>query len=885
MIDGFRAELEAAGICPGEIIADSQLHRCPTQDKPGSMDAAYVFHSDNPPSGWWQNWRTGQEGTWTAKGGKPLSGSERQALARRIEADRKRREEEQAQRWAEAAQRAGAMLDRAEPCQAHPYLERKGVVTCARLKQGNDGALLVPVLDHGGQIQSLQTITPQGEKRFLSGRKMAGGYIPIGTAKDGPLLVCEGLATGLSLHQATSHTTLAAFNAGNLKAVAEMARERYPDRAIIVCGDDDRQTKGNPGVTKAREAARAVNGLLALPVFGGDQPGTDFNDLHRAEGLEVVKAQVEAASTPESRGSEAETSTSSANRQARDWPFRVSDSGVYRLTEKENAQTGKVEKETAYVCSRLDVLAETRDTAGQSWGRLLAIRTREGQVNQWAMPMSMLAGSGETYRAELLSLGLEIAPGSKARYCLQEYISTARPGERCRCVNRTGWDGEAFILPDASFGNTGGERVLFQAASAGDHPYRQAGTLATWQENVAALCVGNSRLAFAVSCALAAPLIYLAGMESGGIHFRGGSSLGKTTALLVAGSVWGGGGVSGYIRNWRSTGNGLEAVAQAHCDTLLCLDEMGQVDAREAGGIAYMLSNGQGKTRANRTGGRRPAATWRVLFLSTGELSLAEKMREAGQRAKAGQEVRLVDVPADAGHGLGLFKSLHNFGSAAEMADHLRLASQAHYGHAAHAFLEAITHDLPELGKVIRQAIERFMADHCPADADGQVKRVCSRFGLIAAAGELGGAAGVLPWLENEAVNAAGKCFLDWLEERGGTGPSEINKGLAQVRRFFQAHGASRFVPWGDPNRPVINRAGFVEHDEGGAGDAFYVFGEVFRDEVCQGFDPKVLARELISRGLLSPSSAGEPTTNKRLPGMNRPQRVYVITSAVLGGE
>ena len=568
-----------------------------------------------------------------------------------------------------------------------------------------------------------------------------------------------------------------------------------------------------------------------------------------------------------------------------DWPFRVSESGVYRRIDKENQSPGEVEIEWIRVCSRLDILAETRDTTGQSWGRLLAIRTREGQINQWAMPMSMLAGSGEAYRAELLSLGLEIAPGTKARNYLHEYISTARPRERCRCVNRTGWEGDAFILPDASFGNTGGERVLFQAASAGEHPYREAGSLESWQKDIAALCVGNSRLAFSVSCALAAPLLHLAGMESGGIHFRGCSSLGKTTALLVAGSVWGGGGVSGYIRNWRSTGNGLEAVAQAHCDTLLCLDEMGQVDAREAGGIAYMLSNGQGKTRANRAGGGRPPATWRVLFLSTGELSLAEKMREVGQRSKAGQEVRLVDVPADAGQGLGLFESLHNFGSAAEMADHLRSETQSNYGHAAHAFLEAITHDLPELGKAIRLAVEEFKADFCPSDADGQVKRVCARFGLIAAAGVLATAAGVLLWPEEEAKHAAAKCFAAWLEERGGTGPSEINKGLAQVRRFFQAHGASRFVPWGDPDRPVINRAGFVKHDEQESGDVFYVFGDVFRDEICRGFDPKMLARELITRGFMMPSSAGEPTTNKRLPGTSRQQRVYVITSAVLGEE
>lgn len=183
--------------------------------------------------------------------------------------------------------------------------------------------------------------------------------------------------------------------------------------------------------------------------------------------------------------------------------------------------------------------------------------------------------------------------------------------------------------------------------------------MAGWQNGVARYASGNSRLVLALSAAFAAPLLYPTSSESGGFHFRGGSSTGKTTALVVGGSVWGGGGVRGFIRTWRATSNGLEGVAAMHCDSLLCLDEMGQVDGREAGQIAYMLANGVGKTRAGRSGEARPAAEWRLIFLSSGELSLGDKIAEdgRGKRVAAGQQVRIIDIAADAGVGIGLFEN------------------------------------------------------------------------------------------------------------------------------------------------------------------------------------------------------------------------------------
>ena len=162
---------------------------------------------------------------------------------------------------------------------------------------------------------------------------------------------------------------------------------------------------------------------------------------------------------------------------------------------------------------------------------------------------------------------------------------------------------------------------------------------------MASLAPGNSRLVLALSAAFAAALIGRCDAESGGIHFRGPSSTGKSTALIMAASVWGGGDGGEYVRSWRATSNGLEGVALAHCDALLCLDEISEVGPREAGEISYMLGNGSGKSRSTREGLAKPPSRWRLLFLSSGEVSLADKIAEEGRsrRVTAGQSFRLAE--------------------------------------------------------------------------------------------------------------------------------------------------------------------------------------------------------------------------------------------------
>jgi putative DNA primase/helicase len=361
------------------------------------------------------------------------------------------------------------------------------------------------------------------------------------------------------------------------------------------------------------------------------------------------------------------------------------------------------------------------------------------------------------------------------------------------------------------------------------------------------------------------------------------SSIGKSTALAVAGSVWGG---PGYVRSWRATANGLEGVALGHCDALLCLDELAQIPAKEAAEVAYMLANGAGKSRSARDGSARRAFRWRVLFLSSGEIGLADKVAEdgRGKRIAAGQQVRIVDIPADPGAGLGLFEELHGYSSAEALATHLRVATQSIFGSAAEPFLQYVTADLESVRKFSKEKTTAFVAAHVEAEADGQVHRVAQRFALIAAAGELATQSGVLPWPEGEATAACIRVYQDWLEARGDVGPAEISLGISQVRSFLLAHGMSRFfAAWDevmDTRLTLRDLAGFRKRE--GEGWDYYVTTSAWKEEVCRGFDSRALADHLIERGwLLPPSGERHKAKAVSVPGQNK-LRLYHVPACFL---
>ncbi len=800
----------------------------------------------------------------------------------------------QRERAATAAKAAAILKAATEVRAEHPYLERKRVAPVATLREidataaaailgyapqsGGEpltGRLLAVPVKRGDSLATLELIDGNGRKAALAGRgSKAGGFwsterLPRGDGAGCTLLIGEGVATALSASRASGHPAIAALSCGNLPAVAQAMRSRYPRAELVILAD-----LGN-GQAKAEQAARAVRAALALPEFPPDAAGkpTDFNDMACTVGANAVARVIRAAVAPAAvaTGTDVLTCKYGGGR------FELGVRGVSFVgTDKEGN-----EKAPLWICGRLEVIAKTRDANGRAWGRLLEWRDDDGARHQWAMPLELLEGDGADVRRELASRGLHVSPTKAARELLAAYLKVWPVEDRARCVAALGWHGSAYALPDSALG-ADGERVVFQNAHAIEPAFAQRGTAEGWRDSVAALAAGNSRIVFAIAAALAGPLAHLASEDSGGFHLRGASSSGKSTALKVAASVWGD--PAAYVRLWRATANGLEGLAALHNDGLLILDELGQVDPREAGEAAYLLANGQGKARASRAGTARASQRWRLLYLSAGEVSLAAFMATVGKRANAGQEIRQADIEADAGAGLGCFEVLHGRATPAALSHEIKDAAAREFGAVGRVWLECVVQDRLQLMEMLPGAVREFVAESIPEGAAGQVERVARRFALVAAAGEVATSYRLTGWSEGESERAARACFQSWLAGFGGAGRREDRALFAQVRAFFEAHGSSRFEDAGAADeRRVINRAGFYRDGPGDLRE-FLVLPETFKREVCQGFEPKTAARVLRDAGWIQGDTAGKTARLETLPGVGR-TRVYAFTPKVWEAE
>jgi putative DNA primase/helicase len=297
----FLEAMKNAGIePPSEIVADSCLHRFTIPgDKARSNNGWYILHSDEPAAGAFGCWKRGISETWCGKTHQTMTPEEKAAYASKMDAVKRLREAEREKIQTECRQWcADAWAKAKDATSENPYLKRKSV-NAYGVKSFKD-SLLIPVRDMAGTIHGLQFIAPDGYKVFKTGTNKTGHFFKIGQSKDNTVIICEGYATGASIHNATGHAVVIAFDSGNLLPVAEVIRAKFPEMKIIIAGDDDHATEGNPGLTKATETARAVNGLLAVPVFHENRQAadTDFNDMARLAGLEAVKACIEAAARP-----------------------------------------------------------------------------------------------------------------------------------------------------------------------------------------------------------------------------------------------------------------------------------------------------------------------------------------------------------------------------------------------------------------------------------------------------------------------------------------------------------------------------------------------------------------------------------------------------------
>jgi putative DNA primase/helicase len=289
----FKTAMREDGLNPpDEIIADGCIHRFSPYGN-NKKSGYYAFYPDGIPAGFYGCWKIGVTTSWCDKSFHTLDVPQRELYRKKMELIKEAREDERKRTCIECIDWCSERWTNSRSAtDNHPYLEAKGVNAYGLKQLGT--ALLIPLHDTFGNIRGMQFIQPDGAKNFKTGTDKNSHFFLIGSIDAHPLLVCEGYATGASLHQATGYAVAVAFDAGNLKPVASVLKNKYPHLCMVICGDNDQWGKINTGETKAAEAATSVGGLLAIPHFSGvDGKPTDFNDLHQMEGLDVVRQQVD----------------------------------------------------------------------------------------------------------------------------------------------------------------------------------------------------------------------------------------------------------------------------------------------------------------------------------------------------------------------------------------------------------------------------------------------------------------------------------------------------------------------------------------------------------------------------------------------------------------
>ena len=518
------------------------------------------------------------------------------------------------------------------------------------------------------------------------------------------------------------------------------------------------------------------------------------------------------------------------------------------------------------VCSPITVKASARDAESSDWSKIVEVTDPDNIVHACRIPYAALNGTGEDALNILSEAGLRLEPGKQAKARLLYYLKAANPHNRARIVDKNGWiPGETmkFVPYDLGEQLDGGDYLCLRNPVPNQH-FRQSGTLTEWQEHVAGKCPGNPIIQILVMAALAGPALLPLGHQGFGIHLTGNSSHGKTTGLFVAASVTG-----GEMKSWRTTDNGLEGIAELHNDNCLFLDEIGQCDPDTVGPVAYMLSNGKGKSRSSKSGASRRVPEWNLIFLSTGEESIGDRADQGFRnRSMPGHEVRVINILADGGTGHGIFTTIPDGKSASEFADDLKKFGSQHYGMALLMFVEAIKLLPSKLQTIVQKHIEAFMDNYSERNLKAQAQRVAGHFAFLAGVGEIAIQWKILPWPKGDAIKSARFCLDQWLREKHGGDDLVV---LKSVEKLFSLVKSEFYGKYGE-GHPV------KKTDEKGR-TCFFIPKDYIIPTICKHYEYDGLVEYLKSKNLLVITRHGTVKTQQSNGyGGNRPYGIFLIS-------
>ncbi|ECT1023430.1 DNA primase [Salmonella enterica] len=520
--------------------------------------------------------------------------------------------------------------------------------------------------------------------------------------------------------------------------------------------------------------------------------------------------------------------------------------GVYWIAPKMDTETREIIYAETWLCSPLEVIGTGTDDAKQYY---FVLRWKAPNRNT-EITRAFLAGDiGERdgWRA-LKSGGVKVVANPRHRGLLSDWIQQSAPAQEWGISHRAGWFRGAYIMPDGEVIGEPEKPVIFSGGSAAASGYTVSGTPESWRDSVARLAGGNPMMMLGIAVSLAAPLISLVNADGFGVHLFDNSTAGKTTTADTASSVWGN---PDLLRlTWYGTALGIANEAEAHNDSLLPMDEIGQgTSAKDVATSAYTLFNGAGKLQGAKDGGNRELRRWRTVAISTGEKDVETFLAGEGIRVKAGQLVRLLNIPME--------KSTvhHEHGNGERHAKALKAAYSENHGATGREWVKWLAGHQQEAKDAVKAARERWCS-LVPDSYGEQARRVADRFAILEAA--LIAGQHLTGWSEQESRDAMQHCFNAWVGEFG-TGNKEHQQIIRQCEAFLNAYGFSRYLPYPntDPrDLPIRDLAGYrVESVLDDEMTKFYTYPATFEDEIAAGFNPVAFGKTLSAVGMLERSN------------------------------
>lgn len=532
------------------------------------------------------------------------------------------------------------------------------------------------------------------------------------------------------------------------------------------------------------------------------------------------------------------------------------------------------------ISNAIEAIAHTASGDGDNSGLHLRFVTNKDTIGITTMRRTDIYGPGNPAICLLVDQGFEIQPFMETTFLT--FLKIAHKGKRAvLAVSHLGWQDGAYVLPDEVLGRDDGS-IVFQPTTMRKPMNRiVGGTLEGWQSTIGKWSVGNNFLSLAISCAFAGVLLERTGVEGGGFHVEGSTGKGKSTALHAAASTCGRPKLDGAtaFEKWKMTGNSFEARAEAANDGLLVLDEVKECLPADVSAIIYALTNGAGKGRLDRTGKARETRRWRTLLLSSGEMSIEAHLASANLPYFAGQEVRIINLPASGK--FGNFDDIHDFADSALFAQALEAAANQHHGSPFRSFIAAYIND----DRDMKQMLAGIEASFRTRDQSAMVARGARRFALCALAGELAAEYGVLPWPAGWATTAAKAMFDLWCDNLG-SGAGEEAKTINALRNHLNQYGAIRYdnLDGQTRSRSYQGREGWVTpsfsdfDSEGVTPRTYFMLPEAFNRVLGEaGVNRSAALAALVKHELLPPATKDQADKHQtRLKIAGRP-RVYSI--------